>query len=91
MSATKRTIEVDDATATALESRAAATGVSVADLLAEIFAGQGAPFEAAAAELAALDRQWAAIQSDQPTVPHEHVARWLDTWGSSDFRRWQDR
>ncbi len=37
-------------------------------------------------ELADLDRQWAAIKAGEPTVPHEEVVRWLDTWGTPSFR-----
>ena len=61
----KRTIEVDDATAVALETRAA--------------------------EAAELDRQWAAIKAGEPTVPHEDVVRWLDTWGTPRFRPWNSQ
>ncbi len=84
----RRTIEVDDATAAALESRAAETGRSVADLLAEMVACQNAPAEISSAELADLDRQWAAIEAGEPTVSHSDVVRWLDTWGTPGFRRW---
>jgi hypothetical protein len=41
MTARKHTIEVDDATAAALESRAAEAGLSVAELLAEKIAHGG--------------------------------------------------
>jgi predicted transcriptional regulator len=81
-----RTIEVDDATAAALETRAAEVGLSVAELLAEIVgAGEKLPD----AELAALDRQWAAIKAGEPTTPHENVVRWLDTWGTPRFAGWK--
>jgi len=88
MTATKRTIEVDNATAAALETRAAEAGVSVSDLLAELVARQREPAEVSANELAELDRQWAAIKSGEPTVPHEEVVRWLDTWGTPGFKAW---
>ena len=61
----KRTIEVDDATAVALETRAA--------------------------EVAEFDRQWAAIKAGEPTVSHENVVRWLDTWGTPRFRPWNSQ
>jgi predicted transcriptional regulator len=81
-----RTIEVDDATAAALETRAAEVGLSVAELLAEIVgAGAKLPDD----ELAALDRQWAAIKAGEPTTPHEDVVRWLDTWGTPRFAGWK--
>ena len=82
MTTAKRTIDVDAATAAALESRAAEAGLSVSELLAEIVA----PAEASPADMAELDRQWAAIKAGEPTVPHEDVVRWLDTWGTPRFR-----
>jgi predicted transcriptional regulator len=89
MTATKRTIEVDDATATALESRAAEAGVSVSDLLADLVAHRAAPADGPVADIAALDRQWAAIKAGEPTAPHADVVRWLETWGTLGFRPWQ--
>ena len=89
MTATKRTIEVDGATAAALEQRAAQAGLSVSDLLADMIAHVGGP---APTDIAELDRQWAAIKAgEQPTVSHDDVVRWLDTWGTPDFRRWDGR
>lgn len=35
-----------------------------------------------------LDRQWAEIEAGVPTVPHEKVARWLETWGTPAFKPW---
>ena len=87
MPAAKRTIEVDAATAAALEARAAEAQLSVSDLLARI----AAPAGATSAELSDLDRQWAAIKAGEPTVPHADVVRWLDTWGTPEFRRWNNR
>ena len=44
---------------------------------------------ASAEEIAELDRQWAEIESGaMPTVPHEKVARWLETWGTPEFKPW---
>jgi len=91
MPASKRTIEVDDATAAALESRAAEAGLSVSELLAEMIAQRSEPAEASAEELAELDRQWASIKAGEPTVPHAEVVRWLDTWGSPGFKPWHER
>ena len=87
----KRTIEVDDTTATALESRAAEVGLSVPELLAEMVAAEGAPSALSNAEASELDRQWAAIKAGQPTVPHDDVVRWLDTWGTPRFKTWKSR
>jgi predicted transcriptional regulator len=87
----KRTIEVDDTTAVALETRAAEVGLSVAELLAEMVDAGGAPAELPAAEMAELDRQWAAIKAGEPTVAHDDVVRWLDTWGTPQFRPWKSQ
>jgi predicted transcriptional regulator len=85
----KRTIEVDDTTAAALETRAAQVGLSVAELLAAMVAVEGVRTELPSADITALDQQWGAIKAGEPTVPHEDVARWLDTWGTSGFRPWK--
>lgn len=87
----KRSIEVDDTTAAALESRAAEVGLSVAELLAEIVAAAGIAAESTDADLAELDRQWAAIKSGEPTVAHDDVVRWLDSWGTPRFRPWKQQ
>jgi hypothetical protein len=55
MTAAKRTIEIDGATAAALEDRAAA-GLSVSELLAAMVAQQGEPSRASPADMAELDR-----------------------------------
>jgi predicted transcriptional regulator len=39
-------------------------------------------------DIAELDRQWAEIEAGAPTVPHEKVARWLETWGTPAFKPW---
>jgi hypothetical protein len=86
-----RTIEVDAVTADALQARAAARGISVGELLAELIAFVEVQEPPDARELAELDRQWAAIEAGQPTVPHEQVARWLETWGTPAFKPWHER
>jgi predicted transcriptional regulator len=91
MTATKRIIEVDDATAAALETRAAEAGLSVPELLADLVALPRKPAKLSSGDLAELDRQWAAIKAGEPTIPHEDVVRWLDTWGTSAYRPWADR
>ncbi|MBV9701530.1 MAG: hypothetical protein JO163_02260 [Methylobacteriaceae bacterium] len=91
MTATKRTIEVDEATASVLESRAAERGMSVSDLLAEMTVFEGPRSDLSSNELAELDRQWEAIKSGERTIPHEEVAQWLQTWGTPAFRLWRDR
>jgi predicted transcriptional regulator len=85
-----RTIELDAATATALETHAAARGVSVSEAVAQLVALDGA-LAPNADEIVQLDRQWAAIQAGEPTMPHEQVARWLETWGTPAFKPWHER
>jgi hypothetical protein len=48
-----------------------------------------APAKLSGGELRDLDRQWAAIKAGEPTVAHDDVVRWLDTWGTSAFRPWK--
>jgi hypothetical protein len=82
-----RTIEIDAATADALEARAAARGVSVREVVAELVAFDDGAVAPNADEIVELDRRWAAIQAGAPTVPHEQVARWLETWGTLESMR----
>jgi predicted transcriptional regulator len=85
-----RKIEVDDATATALEARASAAGVSVSELIAQLVSSAGGSAKVPSEELDELDRQWAVIKAgEEPTVAHDDVVRWLDTWGTPGFRPWQ--
>lgn len=80
MTARKRTIELDEATAMTLQSRADERGLSVSELAANELATMSPE------ELADLDRQWAAIRAGEPTVPHEDVVQWLRTWGTPEFK-----
>ena len=86
-----RTIEIDAAIADELEARAARRGLSVDQMLAEFFAIDNAPLVAGGGDIAELDTQWADIQSGAPTVPHDQVARWLETWGTAAFKPWRER
>jgi hypothetical protein len=86
-----RTIEIDAATADELEARAATRGVSVGQMVAELVALGEASAPAGAEDVAELDRQWAEIEAGAPTVPHEKVARWLETWGTPTFRPWNNQ
>jgi hypothetical protein len=83
---TMRKIEVDESTASALERQAANRGVSVADLVAELAGVAAEPIAISEDELAELDR--IAFEADQPggSVPHHDVARWLETWGTADYK-----
>ena len=75
------TIEVDEATATALQARAADCGVSVPELVAELAVLEAAPLAVDFDQIAELDRRWAKIGGGEPTVSHERVVQWLETWG----------
>ena len=84
----KLTIEIDEKTAQALKARAAELGVSVGELIAEL-AGGARPADAD--EIAELDRRWAAVEAGAPTVAHDKVVRWLETWGTPLFRPWPEQ
>ncbi|OFW20630.1 MAG: hypothetical protein A3G21_22180 [Acidobacteria bacterium RIFCSPLOWO2_12_FULL_66_21] len=84
-------IEVDERTADVLQARAAELGVTVSDLIAELATLDSEPIVVESEEIAELDRRWKKIEAGQSTVPHEHVVRWLRTWGTPLFRPWQAR
>ncbi|MFL5084553.1 MAG: hypothetical protein ACJ8FP_07020 [Xanthobacteraceae bacterium] len=86
-----KTIEVDEHTAEVLEAQAAARGVTIGQVVADLVAFIDAQVPADAEELAELDRQWAASEAGEPTIPHEQVARWLETWGTPAFKPWHER
>lgn len=79
-------IEVDSATASALKTRAAERGVSVSQLVSELV-----PLAIDDPAIAELDRRWAAIEVGQTTIPHGDVERWLQSWGTPEFRPWPGR
>jgi predicted transcriptional regulator len=85
-----RKIEVDAETADLLEARAAARGMSVAELVAEALRESG-PDLGEAAGIDELDRRWAKVSAGEATVSHDEVVRWLDTWGTPEFKRFGDR
>jgi len=87
----RRTIELDAATADELEARAAQRGVSVRQMVAELVASDRALLSPNFDDIAELDRQWATIEAGAPTVPHDKVARWLETWGTPAFKPWRDQ
>ncbi|MFL4967622.1 MAG: hypothetical protein ACJ8EU_02755 [Xanthobacteraceae bacterium] len=86
-----KTIEIDEHTAEVLEAQAAARGVTIGQVVADLVAFIDAQVPADAEELTELDRQWAAIEAGKPTVPHGKVARWLKTWGTPAFKPWHER
>jgi len=85
-----RKIEIDTATADALEARAAKRGLSVREMVAELVASDDG-ISADADDIAELDRQWADIEAGAPTVAHDKVARWLETWGTAEFKPWRSQ
>jgi predicted transcriptional regulator len=86
MTAKTETIEVDAETAAVLKARAEERGVSVATVVAELV-----PEGDDEASLAELDRRWAAVEAGEPTVPHDEVRAWLQTWGTPEFKPWSKR
>jgi hypothetical protein len=91
MNVKMRKIEIDNATAEALEARATAAGISVRELLAQMVAVDDAAAKLSSDEMADLDRQWAAVKAGEPTIADEDVVRWLDTWGTPGFRSWKEQ
>lgn len=96
MTANVRTIEIDAEIADLLEARAAARGISVSELIAEL-SGMGAvvppDLEAMRREgkgpwspeaLAEDDRRWAEYQRTGEAVPWEEVRAWMESWGTPD-------
>jgi predicted transcriptional regulator len=43
-----------------------------------------------AEDIAELDRRWAKIAAGEPTIPHEDVVRWLNTWGTPEYKPWPE-
>jgi predicted transcriptional regulator len=90
MSTKTTTLELDEATATALEERANMRGISVPELLAEYLDEDRAALDAEQDQIDELDRRWSATQSDKPTVSNSRVVRWLETWGTPGFKPWRE-
>jgi len=94
MNAKLRHIEVDAATAEALEARAAARSMTVPELVAELVEGSGelpSDFEALRAagrgpwspEILAEDaRRLADYQRTGQGVPWDEVSAWMRSWGT---------
>ena len=91
MTAKTTTLELDEATATALQERASVRGISVPELVAEYVDEDRAAVDADQDQIDELDRRWSAAQSDKPTVPNDRVVRWLETWGTPRFTPWRDQ
>jgi hypothetical protein len=90
MGSAKRSIEVDEATAVALEARAAEAGVSVPELLAQIVRLPDRADGISDEELEELDRRLADhLAHPEAVVDHDEVVAWLKTWGTPDFKPWR--
>jgi hypothetical protein len=94
-----RTIEVDEATAETLEARAAARGITVAELVADLAALDAqvwpAELEAmrAAGEgpwspeaLAEDERAFEEFERTGEAIPWEETRAWLESWGTPNER-----
>ena len=91
-----RTIEIDAETADLLEARAAARGMSISELLADIAGNQEVlPPDLArmrasgqgpwSAETIAEDaRRLADFEQTRLAVPWEEIKSWMKSWGSAD-------
>ena len=88
---TKRNIELDDIAAASLESRAAARGMTVSELVREFLDRDIEPLAVDREDIAELDRRWTAIEVGTETIPHEQVVGWLRSWGTPSFRPWHKR
>jgi predicted transcriptional regulator len=84
------TIEVDKATADKLKERAAELGMTVKEFLAAIASETGV-VRVDPGEIAELDRRWAKIEAGTRTVRNEEVVRWLETWGTPQFKPWREQ
>ena len=85
------TIEVDEATAATLKTRASERGVSVSELVAELVTLDSEPIAVDSSDVAELDRRWNEVARGGATVANAEVVRWLRTWGTPAFRRWHER
>lgn len=90
MGSVTRKIEVDDATAAALESRAAEQGLTVPELVAELAQGAVEPVALGDHTIAELDGLWEATEAGD-FVEHRDVVRWLQTWGTPGYKPWRER
>jgi hypothetical protein len=88
MTANVRKIEVDAETAELLEARAAARGVSVAELLAEFAFNEtgsiGDPWSPAA--FAEDARRLEEFERTRIGVPWDEIRDWMETWGTAAER-----
>lgn len=88
MDSRRRTIEVDEDVAVALEKRAAEEDMSVSDMLAADYL-DGQPLQIRHVEIPPeereeLDALWEEWQADRMGVPAEEVAEWMKSWGTAN-------
>jgi predicted transcriptional regulator len=84
------TIEVDKATADKLKERAAELSMTVDEFLAAIASETGV-VRVDPGEIAELDRRWAKVEAGARAVRNEEVVRWLETWGTPEFKPWHEQ
>jgi predicted transcriptional regulator len=85
------TIEIDETTAAALEQRAKTRGQSVAEVVADLVASDLHVTEQTSAQIAELDRRRQRFGAQSKVASNDQVVRWLESWGTSDFRPWSSR
>lgn len=81
-------IEIDEQTADVLHARAAELGVTVSELVAELATLESEPIAIESDEIGELDRRWKMVEGGGNIVPQERVVRWLRTWGTPRFGPW---
>ncbi|KAI9871168.1 MAG: hypothetical protein M1823_008527, partial [Watsoniomyces obsoletus] len=91
MNMAMRKIEVAQPTAERLQVRAEMEGLSITELLEQLLQDSPVPFTIPPDEAAELKRRWAAIEAGEPTIPHEEVVAWLQTWGTPNFKPWGEQ
>jgi len=69
-----------------LKAAAAESGESVDHLVGRALEAWLADVDGDARALAELERRWAAVEGGEATTSHQAVVRWLETWGTSEFR-----
>jgi predicted transcriptional regulator len=85
------TIEIDEDTAATLHQRTAERGLTVPELVTALANREAESAAADAAQIAELDRRWSAFGSQQNVATDRDVVRWLETWGTPEFRNWRER
>lgn len=82
------TVTLDSDTAARLEKRADEVGMTPAQLVAALVRDDDGPDHVDASDIADLEARWAEVEAGGETVPHQEVRRWLETWGTADFKPW---